>query len=238
MGLRGRTLRQATPVLLDIGAAITGADEAVRAQIRRTVPSADQWASPVIDFDGPVEAMLRRAEQVQPLAVFGCVRWDWDPTNQSATALSPRVLTRLQAPLLLLGALRPEVYGRVVVIAHPEAVNSTLIENAGRWSFWLEQLFTPENMTSREPDFDVLLLDGTMRPEEILRHIEQRPADLVAVAANSFEHAEAASTLNVVMQELLSRDTLPSVMLPMVDSLLLEVGPENEPAQLRSVVRA
>lgn len=200
MGLTHRPLRAVMPALQNLNAARQRADMALRTQLRRITPQLAASALPIVDLDDSVIALQRRSGTTRPRLVCSGPWRGW----------SDAWLTSVPAPVLTVHEVRRRVFNRAVVICHPDFIDEGVIETTGRWSHMLTRIYG--NLEIRPPQFDVLLLDGSLDARSIFRHVDDNPADVIAVHAESVLEAEG-SALRELMPALLARSTTPVLLL-------------------------
>jgi hypothetical protein len=200
MGLTHRPLRTVMPALQNLNAAMQRADGALRTQLRRVTPQLAGAAVPIIDLDEPLIALQRRGSTTRPRLVCSGPLQGW----------SDAWLRSMPAPVLSVHEARRKVFNRAVVICHPDFIDEGVIETTGRWSHMLTRIYG--NLDIRPPQFDVLLLDGSLNARSIFGHVEENPADIIAVHAESVLEAES-SALRELMPALLARSTTPLLLL-------------------------
>lgn len=200
MGLTHRPLRAVMPALQNLNAAMQRAEMALRTQLRRVTPQLEAAAVPIVDLDDALIALQRRGSSAGPRLVCSGPLRGW----------SEAWLSSVPAPVLTVHEVRRKVFNRAVVICHPDFIDGGVIEMTGRWSHMLTRIYG--NLDIRPPQFDVLLLDGSLDARSIFKHVEENPADVIAVHAESMLEAES-SVLRELMPALLARSTTPLLLL-------------------------
>ncbi len=201
LGLTNRPLRAVLPALQDLDAATQRADGVLRTQLQRVVPQLAVQAVPVVDLDDTLTALLRRSAVQPPQLVCTGPMANW----------SRAWLTALPAPLLTVHEPRRKVFNRAVVLCHPDFIDQGIIEDTGRWSHMLTSIYGHTDV--RAPQFDVLLLDGSLQARSIFEHVKGNPADVIAVHAESVLEADSDGALRELMPALLARSTTPLLLL-------------------------
>ena len=65
----------------------------------------------------------------------------------------------------------------------------------------------------RAPQFDVLLLDGSLQTRSVFEHVRDNPADVIAVHAESILEADSDGALRELIPALLARSATPLLLL-------------------------
>lgn len=205
---RGTSSRQ----LLQLERAIVTADVASRAQMRRTLSRPAAALPRIIDLDGLVPAMLRRAAVLQPELTIIASGWSWDSTDTRADALSPGAIRRLASNLLIVRDALPPLARRIIVAVDPDSLDAQIIRTAARWSHWLRE--ATAGAGHGVPDLDVVFVnddDGADR--DLTAVIEREPADLIVASAAMTAAGRAGRQRDAVMEYLLAHATAPVLLL-------------------------
>ena len=214
MALTGRTLREAMPILQNIGTAIRAADDALRAQVARTVTFGIRVAAPRIDVDNTTKALLARTREIGAGAIVVPAHWQWQRFGHNSRALSHIALGTLRAPLLINACLEPRVStDRVAIVSHPESLDAGVMYHTEQWNYRVAKMNSHSVDGPVSPDFEVFLLDGSASPQTLVDHIQGSNPDLIAVATDSFKYAEGAAALSTLTNMLAVSGTA-TVMLP------------------------
>jgi nucleotide-binding universal stress UspA family protein len=232
MALTGRTLREAMPILHNIGTAIRAADDALRAQIERTVAAGIRVAAPRIDVDNTTKAMLARTREIAAGAIVVPAHWQWQRFGHNSRALSHIALGTLRAPMLINACLEPRVStDRVAIVSHPESLDASVMYHTEQWNYRVAKMNTDSAGGPVSPDFEVFLLDGSASPQTLVDHIQGSNPDLIAVATDSFKYAEGAAALSTLTSMLAASGTA-TVMLPAAQTVeaVDEAGYESSPS--------
>src|SRR5688572_19658468 len=161
MALTGRTLREAMPILHNIGTAIRAADDALRAQIQRTVTVHTRVAASRIDVDNTTKAMLARTREIGAGAVVVPAHWEWQRYGHNSKALSHIALGTLRAPLLINACLEPRAStDRVAIVSHPESLDAAVMYHTEKWNDRVAKMNSDWADGPVSPEFEVFLLDG------------------------------------------------------------------------------
>lgn len=198
--------------LLQLERAIVAADVASRAQMQRTLTRPAAALPRIIDLDGLVPAMLRRAAVLQPELTIIASGWNWDPTDTRADALSPGAIQRLASNLLIVRDAAPPLARRIVVAVDPDSLDAEVIRTAAHWSQWLRE--AAASVTSSVPDFDVVFVnedDDTRR--DLTAAIEREPADLIVAAAALTAVGRSGRQRDAIMEYLLAHASAPVLLL-------------------------
>ena len=217
MALTGRTLREAMPILQNIGTAIREADETLRAQIKRTVTDT-RVAVSRIDVDNTTKAMLARTREIGAGAVVVPAHWQWQRYGHNSKALSHIALGTLRAPLLINACLEPRAStDRVAIVSHPESLDAGVMYHTEKWNYRVAKMNSDWTDGPVSPEFEVFLLDGSMSPQTLVDHIQGSNPDLITIATDSFKYAEGAAALSTLTNMLAVSGTA-TVMLPAAPS--------------------
>jgi nucleotide-binding universal stress UspA family protein len=218
MALTGRTLREAMPILQNIGTAIREADDVLRAQIKRTVAAGVRVAAPRIDVENTTKAMLARTRELDAGAVVVPAHWHWQRFGHNSKALSHIALGTLRAPLLINACLEPRARTeRIAIVSHPESLDASVIRQTEQWNYHVTKMNSLWEDGPISADVEVFLLDGTASPQTLVDQIQGSNPDLIAVATDSFKYAEGAAALTTMTNMLAGCGTA-TVMLPPVAS--------------------
>lgn len=181
MGLRSQPLARVAPVLHDIARRIADIDDAARAQVAALHPGWSRVPAPVIDFDGPADALLQRARQARPDVSVAAAGWLWNPLGWSPDAISPTLLRALPAPLLLADEVRPLDAGRVLVFADPDSFDHAWRHEASLWHASLCRAAGGTAPSASVPDVDLIFVETGCDSAAWMRRINTTRPDLIAV---------------------------------------------------------
>lgn len=174
LGLKGQPLRQAAPALARLESHIGAVDRAVREQAARLFPPALPVRGPVIDFDGSVEALRRRAGQLRPRLVV--LPTGAQPGVFGALRLCSEMIPG--APILLVSPATAAPSGRVLLLVEPDVFGHELVESACCWLSWLRDVST-DGDGECVPDVDALFVDA--EPGSMLGSATGSAAELVVL---------------------------------------------------------
>ena len=202
MSLRHRPLRAVMPALENLDATMAVTCDVIRAQVQRVIPAALERLVPVVDVDDPMRAMQRRAIEIEPMVVIAPPLWDW--------AFDGRQHRRTRAPLFVVRGNRENVHNRVIVVSHLDSIDTEIVEEAGRWAFWSEQIYPDRRVREAGPDFDLLTLDDTTVINDVLAGVVHDASDLIVIDRTLYGQPERADIAGL-MPTLLSRSEAPIV---------------------------
>jgi hypothetical protein len=209
MGLTYRPMRAVMPALNDIHSTLRSIDETLRAQIRRVVPQLVATNPPLVDMDGPAEALWRYVGELNPMVIVTPSIWDWT-TSQSTFA-------RLAHPLLIIREPRRRTHDRVLIISTNETFRDEMVEAAGRWAFWLEHVYNCTGAAGG-PHFEVVTLDDADSARDLGLRLGDHRVDLIVLDKAIFGLAGLRSQLNALMPALLSQAAAPITVLAHAES--------------------
>lgn len=211
VSLAERELGTSTRQLLQLERAIVLADVASRAQMQRTLQRPAVALPRIIDLDGLVPAMLRRAAVLQPELTIIASGWRWDPTDTDGDALSPAVLRELASNLLIVRNAAPPLARRIVVAVDPDSLDAQIIRTAAHWSHWLRE--ATAGVARTVPDLDVVFVNEDDSRRDLTAAIEREPADLIVAAAALTAVGRSGSQRDAVMEYLLAHASAPVLLL-------------------------
>lgn len=136
MGITGRPLTEAVPVLEDLEARIGAIDRSLRAQVEAQSLSVRAGAG-VIDFDAPSVAVPRRIRQLSPHVVV----LPAGEVEEACGGATDGWWCVGVPPVLLAGGSLPVPGGRVMVVGAPEWADAVVPRSAVRWSEWLLEVW-------------------------------------------------------------------------------------------------
>lgn len=191
LGLKGQSLRQAAPALARLEGHIASIDRAARAQAARLFPESLPVSGPVIDFDGPVEALSRRVRQLRPELVV--LPAGAQPGVFGALRLCSEVT--LRTPVLLVSQATPAASGRVLLLVEPDVFGHHLVQSACGWHSWLRGVMT-DAQEECVPDVDALFIDA--EPGSMLGSATGSTAELVVLPTPVVRPATIQRIIGVV----------------------------------------
>jgi hypothetical protein len=212
MGLRGRPLRAINPALKNLGTAMDTAVTMMWRQARVLLPFPVETAPPVVDLDESMTAILRHAALTEPMAVVTGPVWQWGTGRGLRDTLSAAALENLKAPLLIVREERRQTYNRVVVTSHNDLMNEQVIEDAGRWAFWLERVYRDPLPAPMGPQFDLVRVDDSTKSCDLLAAMKLDRADLVVMDCSTLKDDRVGTQMNGVMSQLLRVSIAPVVV--------------------------
>ncbi|MGH7444700.1 MAG: hypothetical protein ACREKM_07480 [Longimicrobiales bacterium] len=212
VSLAERERGTSTGQLLQLERAIVTADVASRAQMQRTLRRPTAALPRIIDLDGLVPAMLRRAAVLQPELIIIASGWSWDSTDTRADALSPAVIRRLASNLLIVRDALPPLARRIIVALDPDSLDAQIIRAAARWSHWLRE--ATAGAAHAVPDLDVVFVNDDDGPgRDLTAVIEREPADLIVAPAAMTAAGRTGRQRDAVMEYLLAHASAPVLLL-------------------------
>ena len=192
--------------------AIVVADAASRAQMQRTIGRPRTLPTRVIDLDGVVPALLRRATHLAPDLVVIAAGWPWSMNDSRPEALSADKVARLGTNLLVVREPLPPDACRVVVALDPAQLDASLIQAAARWSYWLREAMHAEGL-NRVPDLDVVFMNSEGAAPGVPAVLEREPASLIVVPLQALTVRAKHERAVELMSYLLERAHAPVLLL-------------------------
>lgn len=200
LGLTYRPMRAVVPALNDIHHTLQSIDQTLRAQIRRVVPQLVTTNPARVDMDAPAEALQRHAGELNPMVVVTPNLWDWSTARST--------FTRLEHPLLIIRQPRQQSHDRVLIVSTNETFRDEMLEDAGRWSFWLEHVYNCAGAVGG-PHFDVVTLDDDSSARERAARLADPRVDLIVIDKAIFELPALQPQLDVLMPLLMRQTVAP-----------------------------
>ena len=210
LGLAYRPLRSVMHALSDLPGTISAAARTLVAQVERTVAAGIVVPPPLVELDDTDSVVRRYVEKIEPMAIIASHLWEpAGPRSKRA----PRAFTQsMHAPpvIIVRGARRP-VYDRVVLISAIETFNSETIEAAGRWGFWLEQVYGCGSTSG--PAFEVVLVDEATPLLTAVDRITHPHADLIAVDRSVFGQPDIAPDVEQALSIIAAKTDVPIALI-------------------------
>ncbi|HLU25521.1 MAG TPA: hypothetical protein VKZ58_07430 [Longimicrobiales bacterium] len=210
LGLSGAGRGDGIPDFTELHARILAADREARAQMLRLIPGMVRPTAPLIDLDGPSGALVRHAAQLRPVLVVLPFAWDWDRSGRDPTALAPALLERVSAPLLFVGDAVRAPIRRVLILVAPQALESTLVADAGRWAAWLNGALDV-GPHAGAPEVEIALLEAGAAGRDWTALFDSAPADLLILPRTSLK-TDACDAVHEAFKAVLAGAPAPTLV--------------------------
>jgi hypothetical protein len=207
MGLTHRPMRSVLPALSNLSATVRAAEGVLREQLQRAVPPGVVAHSAVVDVIQPDAVVRSFAAECAPMAIIASTVWDWPSNGSQRRAKERYVLSTQAAPTVIVRERRQATHNRVVVISSIDTFKAETIEAAGRWGFWLEQVYGFGRPSG--PELDVVMIDEDGSPFPLVQRLLDPRCDLIAVDRSIFQRAELAGAAEQVMSLVLAQTAAP-----------------------------
>jgi hypothetical protein len=197
VGLLRRPLRSVLPALGQLSATIDSAEQMLISQIRRTVPRGISVRAPAVELDDADTIIRRYTQELEPMVIVAPHLWECAPASGARAMKSPFALSRRAPPTVVVRGERTGTRDHVMVVSSVEAFRADVIEDAGRWAFWLERVYGSGR--PRGPDFEVVLVDEQAPRASVAERLMNAKTDLIVVDRSMFGQSRIAHQVEKAM---------------------------------------